>query len=71
MTAGVRNFFKYNAPPGTRLAARKHVIARGDTLGRIAGLYGVTLVDLRKANALKGSDIKVGQVLQIPGISGS
>jgi len=70
MTAGVRTFFKYNAPPGTRLAARKHVIARGDTLGRIAGLYGVSLKDLRKVNALKGSDIKVGQVLQIPSISG-
>ena len=70
MTAGVRTFFKYNAPPGTRLAARKHVIARGDTLGRIAGLYGVSLKDLRKVNALKGSDIKVGQVLQIPSFSG-
>jgi N-acetylmuramoyl-L-alanine amidase len=70
MTAGVRTFFKYNAPPGTRLAARKHVIARGDTLGRIAGLYGVSLKDLRKANRIKGSDIKVGQVLQIPVVSG-
>lgn len=71
VTSGVRNYFKSNAPPGTRLAARKHVIARGDTLGRIAGIYGVSLADLRKANSLEGSDIQVGQILQIPGVSDS
>lgn len=69
MVTGVRGYFRQNAPPGTRLAARSHVIARGDTLGRIAGIYGVSLKDLRKVNAIKGSDIKVGQVLQIPGVS--
>jgi N-acetylmuramoyl-L-alanine amidase len=71
MASGVRSYFQNNAPPGTRLAARSHVIAQGDTLGRIAGIYGVSLQDLRKANALKGSDIKVGQVLEIPGFSDS
>jgi N-acetylmuramoyl-L-alanine amidase len=71
MVTGVRSYFRNNAPPGTRLAARSHVIARGDTLGRIAGQYGVSLSDLRKVNAIKGSDIKVGQVLRIPGVSGS
>ncbi len=70
MMAGVRGYFKDNAPPGTRLAARSHIIARGDTLGRIAGIYGVSLKDLRKVNAIKGSDIRVGQMLQIPIISG-
>jgi len=71
MVKGVRSYFQNNAPPGTRLASRSHVIARGDTLGRIAGIYGVSLRDLRKANALKGSDIQVGQVLRIPGVSDS
>jgi len=71
MVAGVRAYFRHNAPPGTRLAARSHVIVRGDTLGRIAGLYGVSLNDLRRANAINGSDIRVGQVLQIPSVSGS
>ena len=66
MVAGVRSYFKYNAPPGTRLAARSHIITRGDTLGAIAGQYGVSLRDLRKVNAIRGSDIKVGQVLRIP-----
>jgi N-acetylmuramoyl-L-alanine amidase len=70
MVAGVRSYFRRNAPPGTRLAARSHVIVRGDTLGRIAGLYGVSLRDLRRANAIQGSDIKVGQVLTIPRVSG-
>ena len=70
MVTGVRGYFRYNAPPGTRLAKRSHVIARGDTLGAIAGLYGVSLTDLRKVNAIKGSDIKIGRVLQIPRVSG-
>ncbi len=70
MVAGMRSYFKHNAPPGTRLAARSHVIVRGDTLGRIAGLYGVSLGELRRANAIVGSDIRVGQVLTIPGVSG-
>jgi len=70
MVAGVKGYFKHNAPPGTRLAGRSHTIARGDTLGAIAGYYGVSLRDLRKANALKGSDIKIGQVLEIPTFSG-
>jgi len=39
-------------------------------LGRIAGLYGVSLGELRRANAIVGSDIRVGQVLTIPGVSG-
>jgi LysM repeat protein len=66
----VRSYFQHNAPPGTRLAARSHIISRGDTLGRIAGIYGVSLKDLRKFNAIKGSDISVGQTLQIPIVSG-
>jgi N-acetylmuramoyl-L-alanine amidase len=70
MVAGVRGYFEHNAPPGTRLAARSHIIARGDTLGAIAGQYGVSLRDLRKVNAIRGSDIKVGQVLRIPMFSG-
>ncbi|MEE8286986.1 MAG: N-acetylmuramoyl-L-alanine amidase [Gammaproteobacteria bacterium] len=70
MMTGVRSYFQHNAPPGTRLAARSHIISRGDTLGRIAGIYGVSLKDLRKFNSIKGSEISVGQVLQIPTVSG-
>ena len=70
MMTGVRSYFQHNAPPGTRLAARSHIISRGDTLGRIAGIYGVSLKDLRKFNSIKGSEISVGQILQIPIVSG-
>ena len=70
MVAGVKNYFKHNAPPGTHLAGRSHTIARGDTLGAIAGQYGVSLRDLRKVNAIKGSNIRIGQVLAIPSFSG-
>ena len=70
LVAGVRRYFQHNAPPGTRLAARSHIIARGDTLGGIAGIYGVSLRDLRKVNAINGSDIKIGQTLAIPGVTG-
>jgi len=66
MVSGVRSYFSRNAPPGTRLASRKHVIVRGDTLGGIAGIYGVSLKALRRVNHIQGSDIKVGQVLHIP-----
>jgi len=70
MMTGVRSYFQHNAPPGTRLAARSHIISRGDTLGRIAGIYGVSLKDLRRFNSIKGSEISVGQILQIPIVSG-
>ncbi len=75
MMAGIRNYFRDNPPPGTRLAmasahgatvARKHVIARGDTLSGIAHRYDVTLGQLRRANGLKSDRLRIGQVLQIP-----
>lgn len=48
---------------------RTHTVARGDTLGRIAARYNVTLAALKSANGLKGDRILVGQVLVIPGTS--
>ncbi len=63
---GVRGYFKANPPQGTRLAAREHVIRRGDTLSAIAERYDVSLSKLRTANALKGDRLFVGRVLQIP-----
>ena len=66
---GIRGYFERNALPGTLLAARKHVIARGDTLSKIASRYGVPLDRLVKANGLernKIDKIDVGQVIRIP-----
>ncbi|MES9990347.1 MAG: N-acetylmuramoyl-L-alanine amidase [Candidatus Thiodiazotropha sp.] len=71
---GIRDYFKYQPPPGTLLASnqakkrpRKHVISRGDTLIAIANRYQVSVSRLRKTNELKDDTIRIGQVLQIPG----
>ncbi|MCP3866836.1 MAG: AMIN domain-containing protein [Gammaproteobacteria bacterium] len=66
---GIREYFKNNAPPGTLLAdraPRRHITRQGDTLGRIARRYQVTLASLRTANQLSGDRIRIGQVLRIP-----
>ena len=48
-----------------------HVVSAGETLGRIAARYGVTVNSIVVANRLVNSNIiYVGQVLQIPGASG-
>ena len=43
-----------------------HVVQRGETLTRIAGIHGVTVPELREWNGLKGTRILVGQELRIP-----
>lgn len=44
----------------------RHTVKRGDTLSGIAGRYKTTVSKIQKANALKGSVIRVGQTLKIP-----
>lgn len=67
---GLRGYFLDKAPPGTILAARRHVIARGDTLSGIAAQYRVSVETLRRANGLRGDVIRTGQTLTIPAGSG-
>ena len=68
---GIRDYFAYRPPPGTRLAAkataRQHTIHSGETLSAIAQQYRVSLNRLKYANRLKGDKIRIGQVLEIPG----
>ncbi|MEZ9399672.1 N-acetylmuramoyl-L-alanine amidase [Vibrio cyclitrophicus] len=45
---------------------RKHKVARGDYLGKIASKYGVSVDAIRKANNLCSDSLAVGQVLIIP-----
>ena len=66
---GIRRYFSSNPPPGTVFAARRHTIVRGETLSEIAHRYHVSLERLRAANRIKGSIIRVGDVLRIPGRS--
>jgi N-acetylmuramoyl-L-alanine amidase len=71
---GIRDYFKFQPPPGTLLASsqarqapRKHVISRGETLIAIANRYQVSVNRLRNVNELKDDTIRIGQVLEIPG----
>ncbi len=66
MMKGVRSYFASNPPDGTRIAAREHVIKRGDTLSGIATQYNVSARILRVTNQLKDDTVRIGQVLQIP-----
>lgn len=45
---------------------REIIVKRGDVLGRIARLNGVSVEELMKANNLSNSRLSVGQVLRIP-----
>ena len=73
--AGIVNYFRTNAPPGTTFARNppppaavpvRHVIRRGETLSGIAVQYQVSLTSLRRSNDLRGDTIRIGQVLEIP-----
>jgi membrane-bound lytic murein transglycosylase D len=53
-----------------RSAGGTHRVKRGETLGRIAARYGVSVSSIKRANGMRGSTIRTGQVLTIPGLSG-
>ncbi len=78
ISAGVRQFFQQNPPPGTYIAwlrdsgkiaqgPRDHRVQPGDTLAMLAVRFQVSPATLRSANNLKTDELKVGQVLTIPG----
>ena len=77
MHSGIKSYFHRNPPPGTQLAAlkssgklaqaaREHRVRQGDTLSMIAARYDISLASLRRANGLRGDQIRVGQVLKVP-----
>ncbi|MBR6640147.1 MAG: LysM peptidoglycan-binding domain-containing protein [Muribaculaceae bacterium] len=43
-----------------------HKVRKGENLGKIAEIYGVTVKQIQKANNISGTKIKVGQKLKIP-----
>jgi LysM repeat protein len=46
--------------------AQTYVVVKGDTLARIAKMYGVSVADLKAANNLQNGNVKVGQKLTLP-----
>ncbi|WP_152226598.1 N-acetylmuramoyl-L-alanine amidase AmiB [Pseudomonas sp. SCB32] len=80
IAGGVRQYFVQTPPPGTYIASlrdggqlptgpREHVVRSGDSLAMIASRYDVSPASIRSANSLKSDELKVGQVLKIPGTS--
>ncbi|WP_299595570.1 N-acetylmuramoyl-L-alanine amidase [uncultured Microbulbifer sp.] len=72
LSDGIVAHFTARPPAGSWLAAngnridRKHTITRGDTLSGIAARYDISVADLKRANGMQTSMIRVGQTLTIP-----
>lgn len=77
ISAGVKQFFQVNPPPGTWLAAQRdagktvlepqeHIVRAGESLSMLAARYQVSQAEIRQANKLKSDVIRVGQKIQIP-----
>lgn len=55
----------------TTASGIRYTVKPGDTLGLIAQRHGVTVGEIRRANGIRGSLIRAGQTLVIPGKGGS
>ncbi len=44
----------------------EHMVKPGESLGKIAMAYGVTVADIKKTNGLSSDKIRMGQTLRIP-----
>ncbi len=64
---GLRIGMTLTLPSCKPIAAKTHVVARGDTLSAVAKRYGTTVETIRKHNGLDSDVIRVGQRLQISG----
>ncbi len=81
LTQAVTEWFYERPPQGTWVAWQKehggiipatYTVKRGDSLSEIAERYGVALAALKFANEIaNGNDIRIGQVLTIPGAGAS
>lgn len=43
-----------------------HKVSKGESLGKLAKRYGVSQAQIKSANGIKGSLLRIGQVLKIP-----
>ena len=53
-------------PASKRVTFQEHYVTRGQTLSHIAGIYHVSVTDLREANPSSGRTLRVGQRLIVP-----
>lgn len=53
-------------PADKRMSWNRHVVKRGDSLGKIARKYSTSIDVVRTTNEIKGNRIRVGQALLIP-----
>ncbi len=66
---GVKAYFSQQYLPATTMrqtAQSNYKIKKGDTLSAIAQTYQVSLLALKKINAMTSNRIRVGQVIRIP-----
>ena len=54
------------AQPSRAAVARTHRVRRGQTLSQLARRYRVSVRDIQRANRLRGTTVRTGQVLKIP-----
>ena len=49
-------------------ASSKYTVKKGDTLGGIAHRHRISVSKIKQANSLSNNNVRVGQILRIPGI---
>lgn len=65
MMNGIRTYFQRN-PVTQQVRPQQHIVSSGDTLSGIAQRYQVKMAELQSSNNLRGTTLRVGEVLQIP-----
>jgi len=66
---GIVNYFNQYAPADSYIAlnsSKRHTISRGETLSEIAHHYGVSMKSIKVVNNLASSQVRIGQVIEIP-----
>jgi N-acetylmuramoyl-L-alanine amidase len=66
LAAGIKEYLVDRPPMLTPIMPRSHQVTSGETLGKIAQQYQVTIAGIKQMNHLLSDQIRVGQILNIP-----